>query len=293
MSKKLKVLDLPPDRVFKAGATNGGHVYWVKPSSAADYSLFYEEHFEKYDNGQSSVHNTIASAITAATASVGDVIYVCEGYTETITAAGGLALSKAGVAVVGLGVGNSRPVITISSTDNTGSITMAGNNSALVNVVVVGNDDALTNALNVTGNNCYIDIEYQDTSSTVEAATAVRLDTADNCTLKLKYNGFTGGNALVSAVRLDDCDNVRIEIDGFGVCTTAWVEMVDVASTNVYVTGRTFTQGVTNGSRNVVDTITGSSWYMEIVDFSAGARFTGGSAAAIASLEPIPRWPHV
>ena len=51
----------------------------------------------------------------------------------------------------------------------------------------------------------------------------------------LRELGFTAGNAVVSAVRIDDCDNVVVVIDAYGVVSTAWVEMVDVASTNVTV----------------------------------------------------------
>lgn len=284
MAFKTKVFNVPhSEHMARVGADNGGHVYFVKPSSAADYSEFYRDHFVKYDNGQSSIFNTLTAAIAACRASVGDVIYVCEGYAETITAASGIAANKAGVAILGLGVGNSRPRITISSTDNAGTIAISADNVAFKNIVVIGNDDALTNAVVVTGDNCDIDIETQDTSSAIEMATAVRLDTANNCKLKLRHNGFTGGNAMVSCVRLDDCDNVRIDIDGFGVLTTAWVEMVDVASTNVVVNGRTFTQGVTNGSRDIVDTITGSSWFGRIDDFSAGATYSGGSGSAWAT----------
>src|SRR3990167_9127295 len=282
--QSVKVADMPlSSSLQRSGASHGGHVYWVKPKTAADWDTFYKEHYVQYKNGKSSVHSTLTAAISAAAASVGDVIFVSEGYTETITTASGVALNKAGVSVFGLGGGNDRPTITISSTDNAGTVAISSNNCVFKNFVIVGNDDALTNAVVVTGNNCDIDIETHDTSSAIEMATAVRLDTADNCILKLKHLGFTAGNAMVSAVRIDDCDNVRIDIDGFGVLTTAWVEMVDVASTNVYVSGRTFTQAVTDGSRDVVDTITGSTWYGEIEDMSAGRTYSGGSAQAWAS----------
>lgn len=226
---------------------------------------------------------TLDYAIGQCTASNGDVIYVMPGHTESITTAAGIAADVAGISIIGLGNGNNRPVITIASTDNAGTMTVSADNVKISNLVLVCNDDGLTNALVVTGDNCDIDIEFQDTSSTVEAATAVRLDTANNCNLRLKYLGFTGGNAAVSAVRLDDCDNVRIYIDAYGVVSTAWVEMVDVASTNVSVRGQMYTQGITNFTRDVVDTVTGSTWDAVIFDASAGATISGGSAAALAT----------
>jgi hypothetical protein len=225
---------------------------------------------------------TLDYAIGQAVASRTDTIFVLPGHAESLTTAGAIAIDVSGIRIIGLGDGALRPTFTFSSSDNSATMTMSGSNSALKNVILVCNDDGLTNALVVTGDNCEVDIEFRDTSSAIETATAVRLDTANNCKLKLVYKGFTGGNALVSAVRLDDCDNVEIYIDGYGICSTAWVEMVDVASTNVFVTGRLYTQGITNFSRDVVDTITGSTWTADIFDASAGCKASGGSAAALA-----------
>lgn len=226
---------------------------------------------------------TLDYAIGLCTANKGDMIQVMPGHAETLTAAGAIACDIAGISIVGMGVGDNRPVFTFGSTDNAATWTVSADDVRIANVVLVCNDDALTNALVVTGDGYDIDIEFQDTSATVEAATAVRLDTANNGRLKLRYLGFTAGNAVVSAVRIDDCDNVQVTIDGYGVVSTAWVEMVDVASINVSVRGRLYTQGITNFTRDVVDTIGGSTWEAQIFDVSAGAAISGGSAAALAS----------
>jgi len=137
--------------------------------------------------------------------------------------------------------------------------------------------------ITVTGDSVDLDIEWADASAAIEAVCAVRLDTSNNSKVKLKYSGFTAGNALVDAIRLDDCDNVDIIIDGFGLVATAWVDMIDAASTNVTVNGILYTQGITNFSRDVVNTVGGGSWSAEIFDASAGANISGGSASALAS----------
>lgn len=226
---------------------------------------------------------TVDYAIGLCTASVGDVIYVMPGHTESLTAAAAIACDVAGISVIGLGVGDNRPIFTFASADNSATWTVSADDVRIHNIVAVCNDDALTNAFVVTGDGFDLDIEFQDTSSLIEAATAIRLDTANNGKLKLKYLGFTGGDAVVSAVRIDDCDNVVIVIDGYGVVTTAWVEMVDVASTNVSVRGRVYTQAITNFTRDVVDTIGTSKWDTAIFDASAGFAVSGGSASALAS----------
>lgn len=285
MASKLKILNAPKSKsVSKVGTHNGGHVYWVKPTTAVDYAKFYDEHFIKYENGNSSIYNTVAQARAAATANVGDVVYICEGYTETIIVATGLELSKAGVEFVGLGVGNTRPTITFSTAPGA-SLDITADNVSLTNVIGVAGIDGLTKPFLVSGDNCTLDVEWHDASASVEAETVVRLDTANNSVLKLKYNGFTDGNAAVRVVAVDDCDNVRIEIDGHGVVSTAWVNFVDAASTNVVVKGTLFTQGITSGARDIVDTIGSSTWFGAITDVSAGKAYSGGSGQAWASTD--------
>lgn len=258
----------------------GGQVFVVARNAAAGRQVM-QDTFKGF-NGGNRYFATVDAAINATTANRGDVIYVCPNHTETFTAAAGFALDVAGVSVIGLGSGNNRPTFTISSTDNAGTITQSGNNTVLKNIVVVTNDDALTNAVVVSGDNCYTEFEHQDTSAAIEAATVVRGDTANNWTLKLKHLGFTTGNAMVSTIRLDDCDNVDIEVDAYGVMTTAIVEMVDVLSTNVKVKGNFYVSGTTDLSKNVVDTITSSTWWVEGFDGAAGAAFSGGSGNAVA-----------
>lgn len=261
--------------------SQGGKVFMVAKSAAAGRQIL-QELFDIDPEGINRYAATVDAAIGYTAAARGDVILIAPGHTETIATAAAVAQDVAGVSIFGLGQGNNRPVFTFSATGATWAI--SADNCALKNIIGVPSVDSVVNPFNVTGDNPALDIEWQDASTSVEALRAIRLDTANNAVVKLKYLGFTGGDATANAIRIDDCDNVRIEIDVFGrVDATGWVEMVDVASTNVYVNGKTFCQAVTNGSRNVIDTITGSSWFAEIKDMSAGASYSGGSAAALAS----------
>jgi len=262
---------------------NLGKVFVVADNTNTNFQVI-DELFTYDPEGVPRRHSTIDSAINACTANNNDVILVAPGHTETLESAAAIALDVAGVIIIGVGEGNNRPVLTFA-TSTAATFTMAANNCVLKNVVLVANIDSLVNALVVSGDNCTVDVEFQDTSASVEAATAIRLDTANNAKVNLKYLGFTAGNAVVSAIRLDGCANVRINIDGYGVVTTAWVEMVDVASTNVHVTGTLYTQGVTDYTRDVVDTITGSIWSAKIYDASAGLSVEGGSAGALAAAD--------
>ena len=258
-----------------------GKHFFVGDSGTVNRSML-QELYGVDPDGDVRFFATINAAMDECTASAGDNIFVMPGHTESITTASGIALDVAGVSVIGLGSGDLLPTITIASTDNAGTIVQSANSTVLKNIIVVTNDDALTNAVVVSGDACVTDIIHKDTSSAVEAATVVRGDTANNWTLKLVHKGFTAGNAGVSCVRLDDCDNVDITIDQYGKYSTAIVEMVDVASTNVKVKGTFYVSGTTDLTKNVVDTVTGSTWSVEGFDAAAGAAFSGGSGNAIA-----------
>jgi hypothetical protein len=62
---------------------------------------------------------TLDGAINKTTASNGDVILVHPGHAETISAAAAITFDVAGVTVIGMGVGNSRPTITLDTAATT------------------------------------------------------------------------------------------------------------------------------------------------------------------------------
>lgn len=248
-----------------------GNVFWVDSGAGVSGSGTYQAPFL-----------TLAEAKAKCTASQGDMVILKEGHAETYSSAAALSWDVAGCTIIGLGSGSSKPTFTFGTVTGA-SLDITANNTRLLNVIGLAAIDGLTKPFNVTGNGCELDIEWQDASSTVEAATCLRLDTADNALVNLVYKGFTAGNAVTAAVIIDDCDNVKINLDAYGVCSTSWVDMQDVASTNVSVYGYAYTSGVTDSSQLVTDTITGSTWYAEIMDGSAGAKVSGGSGGALAA----------
>ena len=68
---------------------------------------------------------TIDYAIGRCTANKGDYIVIMPNHTEDIAAAGGITLDIAGVTLLGLGTGTTRPTITFSETDSTFIISAA------------------------------------------------------------------------------------------------------------------------------------------------------------------------
>lgn len=104
---------------------------------------------------------TINDAITACTASKADFVFCKAGHAETISAAAGVALSKAGVSVVGLGRGSIRPTLNLTATAST--ITMSAANCTLQNFLITGGVDAIVSHTVVSAAGCsIIDCEYRD-----------------------------------------------------------------------------------------------------------------------------------
>lgn len=226
---------------------------------------------------------TLDYAIGRCTANKGDTIVIKQGHAETLIAAGGVTADVAGVNIVGLGVGADRPEFTFG-TSTGASFLISAANISVSNIVGIAGIDGLTNPFHVQAANCSLDIEWQDGSSTVEAARAVLTTAAaDKLAVNLKYIGFPAGNATVNAIRLVGSNDVRINIDAYGVFSTAVVEFLTTACTNVNVQGYMYNSGTTNFSKSVVDTVTGSTWFAAFYDGAAASFASGGSGGAIAA----------
>lgn len=88
---------------------------------------------------------TLAAAISAASA--GDRIYLMEGHAETTTA---LAVSKAGLEIIGLGAGRRRPALT-ATTASTDLVNVTAANVTIKNVRFVGAASGCTALLDIAG----------------------------------------------------------------------------------------------------------------------------------------------
>jgi len=226
---------------------------------------------------------TIDYAVGQCTANNGDVIRVLPGHAETIATAGAIACDVAGISIIGLGEGAARPMLTFNGVVGA-SILITAASTKIKNIIGVGGLDGLTNPIHIQAADCEIDVEWRDTSSTVEAVRAILTTAAaDRLKVDLKYRGFIAGNACVNAARLVGVDTADINIDFYGVASTAIVEFLTTACHNIKVGGKLYNSGTTDGSKNVVDTQGASTWSAELWDATAGASFSGGSGAALAS----------
>jgi len=225
---------------------------------------------------------TLAKALTLTTASKNDIIYLLPGHAETLATAGAITYgAMIGVRVVGLGTGALKPAFTFSAVDAT--LTMTAASCSIENVIIKPSIDAVVSPIVVSAADCNVDVEIQDASATVECECGVLTTAAaDRLDVDLKYRGFIAGNACVNAVRLVGVDTARINVDFYGVASTSIVEFHTTACHDVVVTGKFYNDG-SSLTKNVIDTVGGSTWSVEGWDGNSNANFVGGDNAAIAS----------
>jgi len=253
-----------------------GNLWWVDSGSATKA--------DSVGSGQNpeGPFATLDYAIGQCEANNGDIIYVMPGHAETLTSAGAIACDKAGISIIGLGVGADRPTLTFSSTDNSASVLITAASTKIKNIIGICGDDGLTNPFHVQAADCELDIEWHDGSSTVEAVSCiVGTDAADRIKINLKYIGFIAGDACVSPVLLDGSVQGRINVDFYGKASTAVVRFNDTAVEDIYVTGYFYNESAAL-TKNVVDTPGTSTWYVQGYDGKSGQSFSGGSSGAVA-----------
>ncbi len=115
--------------------THPGKVIWVSNASTLLYNQ--KGGSNSNDGSFNAPYSTITRALSDVVANRGDVIMVKPGHAESVTAAAGIILSKAGVAIIGLGSGATRPTITFT-TANTATITVTASNVSVSNILFVG-----------------------------------------------------------------------------------------------------------------------------------------------------------
>jgi len=164
--------------------------------------------------------STIEAAFNSSfvAADNGDVIIVMPGHTESISAAGGLTMDKAGVSVIGLGNGTNRP--TITTTNTAGTVAVTANNVSIENMIFTHTVTTVAGIL-VTGTNCRIEgCRFQETTGTPENYIMLGAADGDANGCRILNNecfSATAGNQDEFIGILFDMDNVLIEgnwVDG-------------------------------------------------------------------------------
>lgn len=169
------------------------------------------------NNGKSwgSAVATIAAAQTLASA--GDKIFVAEGHAETISAAGGITLSTAGLRIIGTGYGTRKPTLTFA-TLTTATLLISGANIFFSGFRFVNAIDSLVKFVDVNAD--YFTIEDCDFvgASTVEVLSFINIRTTKDflairrCTARQPTDpAGTDGGADTGFLYCVDTENIVVE----------------------------------------------------------------------------------
>jgi hypothetical protein len=227
---------------------------------------------------------TLDAAIGKCTANNGDIIWIAPGHSESWTTTGAKVVADvAGIRIIGLGEGASRPTFSFGHTGTTWTI--SATSVALANLLLVSAVDSITTYATISGDDCtLLDIETRDTTD-IEVINDFTV-TGDRLFVKNFFkNGYTGGNANARVFSLNGVvdalfDNCRFMTK----VTTAVINFVTNYCYNIIVKNSDFlVTSTTDLSKNVVDTKGSGTWEVTgCFDLGAGTGFSGGSGGALA-----------
>jgi hypothetical protein len=197
-----------------------------------------------YGQNPDSPCATLDYAVGLCTANNGDVIYVMPGHAETIVADSGVDIDVAGVKVIGLGWGASRPTFTFT-TAVTADFKLAADSVHVENILFLGGIDATTGVVEISGADCkLINCEYRDVTG--EATDIiVTVNNADRLLIDgLRVIGAAGDGGD-TAIALDGCDDAVIRnFDIYGNFDQGAIECRTTASNRIKVySGTIWTEG--------------------------------------------------
>lgn len=195
-----------------------GNVYFVNSATGSDAS--------GYGRRPDAAFATLAYAFSSDTVTSGDVVYVMPGHAETVNAAGDITMDIAGVRVVGLGRGSSRPTFTYATdTASTWLITAANVRVENVLITCTGTID-VANAITITAADvALVDVDVRDSAATSQFADPIIVSTgADRCRLeRVRVFSHATGDAAQSAILLS--------------AAVVDVEIIDHYSDGLFATG--------------------------------------------------------
>lgn len=279
--------------------THPGYVFWVYNGLTVD--LNHKSGSDANNGSFSAPFSTINYAVTQCRANKGDVIMVKPGHAETISTAAILTLNKAGIAIIGLGVGSARPTLTFS-TAATANIPVTAANISIQNFLFKANFADIASVFTATGTTTPTDFtvencEFRDTSSILNFLTVVSgnatANSMDGLYFSKNYISSLGTTAATTAIKLSSAtDRVSIK-DNYG----NWAVLNDTAAIlaagTAQITNLDFGRNVlqrpnTSSTGGSFVSGSGNAWtghcydnYMYQVDATAGIWIATGHGTAL------------
>lgn len=214
-----------PASNFPGGFANGVTIRGVPLLTAYPGKVFWVDSAAGSDGNKGTFDRpfaTIAYAIARCSAGKGDIVMVKAGHSEATTAA--IAMSIAGVAVIGLGVGRSRPTITATFGAAGDTISVSAANCALYNVRIVASGASQNAQIDVAAAdfslvNCVIEQGANNLAGVTVASGGHRLffsgntwlGTADGPDFAIDFESSASDNGVVENCMFNfgifGCDN--------------------------------------------------------------------------------------
>jgi hypothetical protein len=203
---------------------------------------------------------TLDYAVGQCTASNGDTIFLMPGHAENLTADSDVDVDVAGVRIIGIGWGASRP--TFTATAIAGDFKLAAAGAWIENILFLSGIDATTGMLEISAADCtVVNCEFRDS---VDQATdcLITVDGADRLTIRdCKFNMAAAAGAN-SAIALDGSDDAHIHnCDIYGNFAVGAIDLRTTASARVnFHDLKIWTANAADIC--IVDTITGSTGFI-------------------------------
>lgn len=164
-----------------------GNVFWVNNSTTLNANA------KAGSNSNRGTYlapfSTLQYALDSCVANRGDIIFVGAGHVEAISTATQLALNKAGVAIVGLGCGATRPTFTFTAT---AVIAVAANNVSVQNCLFISGVAACATVFAIANAQVATDFaiancEFRDSSTTLNFVSILTVGTTANISSGLSF----------------------------------------------------------------------------------------------------------
>lgn len=182
--------------------TYANDVFWVHSATGSDGNKGTDR----------SPFKTLDYAVGRCTADRGDIILVKPGHTETVSTDGGLAIDVDRIEIIGLGAGDTRPLIDIG-TDVAAAMITSGAGVVMHGFRVLIAKDAATDPIQFSGaGGEFFNWEIAEASA-VEALDLLSISPGGTRTIlhDMVIRGRnTGDGDALNAIHLDGCDDVQI-----------------------------------------------------------------------------------
>ena len=221
---------------------------------------------------------TIDAAVARCTANKGDMIIVMPGHTESLPATD-ITLDVAGVSVIGLGQGATRPVITYAATGSLLTITAA--NCRVSNIEFTPGIASVAQAINISAANAEVDNCKFNSHATLEFLRIINIDSSGTGSV-IRDNKIFGldGAAGATGIALNGCDQVQILRNIIqGDFSTGAIENVTASAMQTIIADNIVSNQSTSGTITMLATATGVISNNMLSNRTTGlgaASFTGG-----------------